>query len=311
MVPRHALVLTAGIGSRLRPLTLVRAKPAIPVAGEPIVRRIIRWLTSHGIREIVLNLHHLPATLTAVVGDGSDLDARVRYSWEQPTVLGSAGGPRLALPLIDDARFLLINGDTLTDVDPEAVSATHSRSGAAVTLALVPNTEPHRYGGVSLDESGRVIGFPRRGPAAEGSYHFIGVQVVESAVFEPLPADRPVSTIGGVYDDLIRQHRGTIVGHVCDARFWDVGTTADYLATSLDFARAEGRPDVAVGARVRIDPTARMARSIVWDDVSIGPGCELTRCIVSDHVTLASGSRFENMVITDVNGVAVPTPLMA
>jgi len=80
MVPRHALILTAGIGSRLRPLTLVRAKPAIPVAGEPIVRRIIRWLTSHGVREIVLNLHHLPATLTAVVGDGSDLDARVRYS---------------------------------------------------------------------------------------------------------------------------------------------------------------------------------------------------------------------------------------
>ena len=81
---RHALVLTAGLGTRLRPLTLVRAKPAIPVAGEPLVRRIVRWLAANGVTDVVLNLHHLPATLTSVVGDGSDLGSLVRYSWEQP-----------------------------------------------------------------------------------------------------------------------------------------------------------------------------------------------------------------------------------
>src|SRR5438874_134835 len=84
---REELVLTAGLGTRLRPLTYVRAKPAIPVAGEPLIRRIIAWLAGRGIRDLVLNLHHLPETLTAVVGDGADLDARVRYSWEQPVVL--------------------------------------------------------------------------------------------------------------------------------------------------------------------------------------------------------------------------------
>src|SRR3979490_3361045 len=89
----HALLLTAGLGTRLRPLTDVRAKPAIPVAGEPMVRRIIRWLASYGIDDFVLNLHHRPETLTAAVGDGSDLRVRVRYSWEQPRILGSAGGP--------------------------------------------------------------------------------------------------------------------------------------------------------------------------------------------------------------------------
>src|SRR2546425_11132850 len=83
---RHALVLTAGLGTRLRPLTDVRAKPAIPVAGEPLVRRIIAWLAANGVTDLVLNLHHLPATLTAQVGDGSDLSARVRYSWEQPAI---------------------------------------------------------------------------------------------------------------------------------------------------------------------------------------------------------------------------------
>src|SRR5438128_12573924 len=95
---RYALLLAAGLGTRLRPLTDVRARPAIPVAGEPMIRRIIGWLAENGVRSIVLNLHHLPETLTAVVGDGSDLGASVRYSWEQPLVLGSAGGPRLALP---------------------------------------------------------------------------------------------------------------------------------------------------------------------------------------------------------------------
>src|SRR6185436_16111913 len=81
---RSALLLTAGHGTRLQPLTLVRAKPAVPVNGEPLARRIIRWLSGQGVANVVLNLHHLPATLTAVVGDGSDLGVRARYSWEQP-----------------------------------------------------------------------------------------------------------------------------------------------------------------------------------------------------------------------------------
>src|SRR6185503_20979023 len=96
---RRALVLTAGLGTRLRPLTLVRAKPAIPVAGEPLVRRIVGRLAAQGVTDVVLNLHHLPATLTRVIGEGADLGVRARYSWE-PHLLGSAGGPRRALPLI-------------------------------------------------------------------------------------------------------------------------------------------------------------------------------------------------------------------
>ena len=101
----HALVLTAGLGTRLSPLTLVRAKPALPVAGEPIIRRILRWLAANGVVNVTLNLHHLPDTVTAVVGDGSDLGTSVRYSWEQPTILGSAGGPRQALDIIGRRQF--------------------------------------------------------------------------------------------------------------------------------------------------------------------------------------------------------------
>src|SRR5439155_447349 len=119
---------------------------------------------------LVLNLHHLPATLTAVVGDGRDLGARVRYSWEQPRVLGSAGGPRLALPLVTDHTtdtFFIINGDTLTDVDPSAIAAAHAATDALVTLALVPNLEFERYGGVALEAAGAAGGVAGSGPPAE------------------------------------------------------------------------------------------------------------------------------------------------
>ena len=123
----RALLLTAGLGTRLRPLTYVRAKAAVPINGEALVRRVIRGLAAAGIAELVLNLHHRPASIAALVGDGSDLGVSVRYSWEQP-VLGSAGGPRRALPLLvdsDDETFLIVNGDTLTDVDIRALVARH------------------------------------------------------------------------------------------------------------------------------------------------------------------------------------------
>ena len=116
----RALVLTAGLGTRLQPLTLARAKAAAPVDGEPLARRTIAWLVSHGLRDLVLNLHHKPETITAAVGDGSDLGARVRYSWESP-VLGSAGGPRHALPLILDSAkaertFVLVTRGSRAEV---------------------------------------------------------------------------------------------------------------------------------------------------------------------------------------------------
>ena len=130
----HALVLAAGLGTRLQPLTSVRAKPAIPVAGEPIARRIIRWLVANGVTDVTINLHHLPETITKAVGDGSDLGARARYSWEQPTILGSAGGPRQALDILGVDTFFLINGDTLTDLDLRGLFDAHAESGALGTV---------------------------------------------------------------------------------------------------------------------------------------------------------------------------------
>jgi NDP-sugar pyrophosphorylase family protein len=305
--PRHALILTAGLGTRLRPLTTVRAKPAIPVAGVPMIRRIVAWLAGNGVDDLVLNLHHLPQTLTAVLGDGSDLSARIRYSWE-PVLLGSAGGPRRALPIVGADSFFIVNGDTLTDVDLGAVAAAHTASGARVTLALVPNTEPDRYGGVSLDAAGRVTGFPRRGPSGAGSCHFIGVQIVSAGVFGALPPERVINSIPDVYEALIAEHPGSVRGYVCDAAFWDVGTQADYWRTSTAFAAAEGLGDQR-GRGTRVDATARVTRSILWDDVEVDADCTLDECIVTDGVRVARGSRYvRHTLLRGPDGTVMATP---
>jgi NDP-sugar pyrophosphorylase family protein len=296
MTIRHALVLTAGLGTRLRPLTDVRAKPAMPVAGVPMIRRIIATLVSQGVDDLVLNLHHRPETLTAVLGDGRDLGARVRYSWELPQILGSAGGPRLARPLVGAATFLIINGDTLTDVDMARLADAHSATGALVTLALIPNREFQRYGGVRIDAQGRVTGFVRRGPQAEGSHHYIGVQMVDGCVFDTVEPGAAASTIGGIYDALIASQPDRVRAFVSDAAFSDVGTPGDYWRTSMALAAAEGG-DANAGRGAQIDRSARLTRSILWDDVQVGAEVQLDECIVTDGVQVPAGATHRRAIL--------------
>ena len=308
----HALVLTAGLGTRLRPLTDVRAKPAIPVAGEPMIRRIIRTLVAQNVDDLVLNLHHLPATLTSIVGDGRDLGARVRYSWE-PVILGSGGGPRLARPLIGAERFWIVNGDTLTDVTLGPLADAHTESGARVTLALVPNREFARYGGVHIDDQRRVTRFTPRGPASQGSYHFIGVQLVDGAVFDAVRAGEVASSIGGIYDALIATSPGAVRGFVSDASFFDVGTVDDYRRTHDAFADAADRSAAmstpSVGRGTTIDPSARVTDSILWDDVQVAAGARLDACIVTDGVVVPAAAEYSRAVLVrgeDEQPIATP-----
>ncbi len=314
-------MLTAGLGTRLAPLTAVRAKPAIPVAGTAMIRRIASWLVSQGVDDLVLNLHHRPETLTAVVGDGADLGARVRYSWELPRILGSAGGPRLARAIVGADPFLIVNGDTLTDVDLAPLADAHAASGALVTLALVANREFLRYGGVQMEAGGRITGFIRRGPAAEGSYHFVGVQVVAARAFDGIEPQAPVNSIGGVYDTLIASQPGSVRGVVSDAAFFDVGTPGDYWRTSHAFAAPAPAPatatatatataNVSIGSGARIDSSARVSGSILWDDVEVGANATLDECIVTDRVQVPAGTTHRRAILVrGSDGELLATPL--
>ena len=319
-VIRHALVLTAGLGMRLRPLTDVRAKPAMPVAGEPMIRRIVAWLVSQGVDDLVLNLHHRPESLTAVLGDGRDLGAVVRYSWELPRILGSAGGPRLARAIVGADPYFIVNGDTLTDVDLVHLASAHAASDALVTLALVPNHEFLRYGGVQLDDSGAVTGFVRRGPSAVGSFHFVGVQAVAARVFDGITPGEAANSIGGVYDALIASQPGSVGGDVSNAAFSDVGTPGDYWRTSQALAAASGASPVAqgfspatgslIGRGARIDASARVTRSILWDDVEVAAGAVLDECIVTDGVRVPAGASYRRSILIAKDDELVNSPLV-
>jgi NDP-sugar pyrophosphorylase family protein len=297
MVP--ALVLTAGLGTRVRPLSFVRAKGALPVAGEPLARRILRWLRSGGVTDAVLNLHHLPHTLTAVIGNGDDIGVRVRYSWEVP-VLGSAGGPRRALPLLAAPTFFVVNGDTLTNVDLAGLLASHRASDALVTIAVIPNREPAKYSGLAVDSEGRMTGIVPRGSSAP-SFHFIGPQVVEARALASVPPDTPYESVGTLYPALIAERLGSVRVYRTEADFLDIGTAADYFETCMLMAQREGR-DGYVGARAELAADARIERSVLWDDVVVEAGAMVKECVVTDGVRVPADTSWHGVTLRRPDG---------
>jgi len=309
MIP--ALVLTAGLATRLRPLSFVRAKAALPVGGVPLVQRILRWLASCGVTDAVLNLHHLPHTITSIVGDGTADGVRVRYSWEMP-VLGSAGGPRRALSLLGTSPFLIVNGDTLTNIDVRALVDAHRKSGALVTMAVIPNLEVEKYGGVVVESDGTVSRFATaRTFQVRDTYHFIGVQVADAEVFAHLRDDVPSESVKEVYPALISARPGSVRAFVTDAEFFDIGTPRDYLDTALEFCRREataglGSASLEVGARSRIDAGAHLDNCVLWDDVAVEDFVRMHRCIVTDRVRVPGDTVWDGVTIRRAEGDLLP-----
>jgi mannose-1-phosphate guanylyltransferase len=225
-----------------------------------------------------------------VVGHGAEWGVDARYSWE-PIALGSAGGPRRALPLLDADRFLIVNGDTITDCDLKAIVAQHLESKALVTMAVVTG-DVQRYGGVIVDANGAVQSFGK----SAGALHFIGVQAVNRAAFAGVPDSEPSETVKQLYPELIARRHGSVRAHVSSASFLDIGTPADYFTTVDRVAAAEQVP-LDRGSGCVVDPTATVAHSILWDRVRVGENAQLIDCIVGDDVTVPAAVRYERSVI--------------
>jgi len=305
-----ALVLTAGLATRLRPLSSVRAKAALPVAGTPLITRILGSLRDAGIRRVVLNLHHRAESITRIVGDGSRLGLDVRYSWE-PDVLGSAGGPARAIPLLESDRFLIVNGDTLANVDLQAMATQHVDTNALVTMAVV-NADP-RYNAIAANEAGIVSGFSNQTPGTPGTvgtpgtFHFIGVQAVNGAVFAGVSPEVRSETVHGIYPQLIASRPGALRIFHTAAEFFDIGSPRDYLETAIALATREQRP-LDRGRDCVVASDAKLTNTILWDRVRIGAGAELTDCIVADEVAVPAGAKLSrcSLVMRDNGMTAVP-----
>jgi len=172
----------------------------------------------------------------------------------------------------------------------------------------VPHREPHKYGGILTSADGAVTGFAPRGAGAQGSSHFIGVQIVRAEVFRSLTDGQPVNSFGDTYKRLLTARPGSIRAQICDAAFQDIGTTSDYWTTS--FACLGDRPpEAAYGQRVRIGAGARVTHSILWDDVDVGADSVIEDCIVTDRVRVPARSVHRRSVLRQGDQGLLVTPL--
>lgn len=232
------MILAAGFGTRLRPITLDIPKPMVTVGSDPLIVRTIRQLAQAGIQEIVVNLHHLGDRIREALGDGQDLGVTLLYS-EEGEILGSGGGIKLAEPYLSEGTFIVVNGDVLIDLDYAEVLAFHRQKRALATMVLRPDPDPDEWGAIEIDEEQRIRQFVQKLPAAAAPLRklmFTGVHVLEPAVFDYLPTT--FSSINDVlYPRAIAEGK-PIYGYVHEGYWSDVGTLE-----RLD----EARRDAAAG----------------------------------------------------------------
>lgn len=222
-----AMILAAGVGTRLRPLTDRVPKPMLPIAGEPLLAHTLRWLGRYDVREVALNLHYLPEVVRDGLGDGRRWDMQLRYSVE-PTLLGTAGAVRRLVDFFDET-FLVIYGDLLIDIDLTALIELHRRQAALLTIALKPTDTPQSQGMVACDAAGRVTRFvekPAEWPADQRVAN-AGIYVVEPTVLQQVPADQPSDWGHDVLPMLIAAG-APVYGLPITGQVIDIGTLAVY-----------------------------------------------------------------------------------
>lgn len=231
-----AMILAAGLGTRLRPLTDVTPKPLLPVAGTPMIVWNLLLLKRHGIRDVVINLHHLGDIIRQALGDGSALGMRLIYSYE-PVILGTGGGIKQAEPHFQGEPVLVLNGDTLFDLDLGAVMAFHRERAAAATLVLRQDPDAARWGLVEVTDRAEIVRITGRGrsaPTVTAARMFAGIHILHPRLLRYLPADTECSIIDAYVKGIQDEER--ILGFDFDGFWSDVGTPERYAQVEQDAA---------------------------------------------------------------------------
>ncbi|MCL4683305.1 NDP-sugar synthase [Myxococcota bacterium] len=287
----RAMILAAGLGARMQPLSALRPKPVLPVVGIPLVAWPLAWLARHGVREVVLNLHHLPHATRAAAEAWTPPGLAVRFS-EEPDLLDTGGGIRRAAPFLRESDpSIVISGDMICDFDLSALVARHRARGDRLTLALRDDPRGDRFGTIGLDSEGRMRRIARRfdlGGEIEAGVN-VSVYVFARRAFDSLPARRVFNHL----DDWVAPELASGAQDLRGERFsgetllWEpVGTPSEYLAVNLELptvsyfdapcrARALGvriEPGLVIGAGAKLEPGVRLRRAVVWNDELVPEG---------------------------------------
>ncbi len=229
-----AIILAAGLGTRLRPLTNALPKPLLPVAGTPLILWNLLLLRRHGIMEVIINLHHLGHLIEKELGDGSRFGMKLSYSHE-PVILGTGGGIKQAESFFNGEPFVVLNGDTLLELDLGAVVKFHTQRDALATMVLREDPDADQWGAVEIDGQQRVVriigrGLPGAGQTAKRM--FAGVHVMHPRLLKDVPSGQ-TSSIIDTYVDAI-QRGESILGYKMDGYWSDVGTPERYVQAKQD-----------------------------------------------------------------------------
>ena len=290
----RAIVLSAGYGTRLWPLTEDRTKPAIPILGKPLVGYVAEYLSGYGLNEIVVNLHHRPESVRRALGDGSRFGVKLHYV-EEPVILGTSGALDNTREFFDRETFVVVNGKIITDIDLSAAFNTHREKKAIATLVLLPNSRRERFSVVET-ENGRIIRFGGM-PVGDGPVPlmFTGIHILEPRIFEYIPRGVFSDSVIHVYPQAIA--RGEIVAaHVASGKWRELSTLKRYVDISVELLHETGKTYVA-GADAAIAPTASVTEAILWDRVKIGAGARVTRAVVADDVVIPDDELVDNAVV--------------
>jgi mannose-1-phosphate guanylyltransferase len=305
----QALVLAGGEGTRLRPLTLTVPKPAMPLAGRPFLTFMLDWLAGHGVTEAILSCGYRSDGVRRVLGDIYD-GMRLRYVIEEEP-LGTAGPVRLAADegVLTD-RFLVLNGDTLTDFDLSAEIEQHARTGAQGTLALTAVEDTASYGVVPTGDDGRVIEFLEKVDDPPTNRINAGAYVLEAAVAERIEPGRAVSFEREVFPAMAEE--GVLYGYMAEGYWIDIGTpepTYDLLARHVESrlppsdetgsliypgsitAAARIGPKSVVGSHCVVGEGSVVERSVLHENVRIGSDCHLEGAVLAAGVRVEDGAR--------------------
>jgi len=316
----QAVILVGGQGTRLRPLTSTVPKPVVTLVDRPFISFMLEWLRGHGVDDVIMSCGFMADSVRAVLGDGSDLGIRLRFV-EEPEPRGTAGALKLAEPMLDE-RFLMLNGDVLTDIDLTAQLAQHESTGARATLSLVPVPDPSAYGLVMLHEDHSVRNFVEKPSPEEIETNLIsaGAYVLEREILELVPPERNVSIEREVWPLLIGHG---LYGFPSESYWLDIGTPARYLQGTFDII--EGNVETAVSERLgegwlaidaaaevhgRVIPPALLERGVVvaagahvgslvvlGEDVSIGAGATVERSVVLRGAQIGAGCELRDCIV--------------
>ena len=302
-----AMILAAGYGERLWPLTADRGKPALPVLGKPLVGYVAEYLANNGVSEAVVNLHHAPESVRDALGDGRAFGLHLEYVYE-PVILGTSGGLDNARAHFAADTFVVVNGKIITDIDLRAAINTHRETNALATLVLMRNTNRERFSMVETSDGliSRFAGMPSPRDGGEAPLMFTGIHILEPRIFEYIPRGVFSDSVIDVYPKAMAAGE-RIAAHVGAGMWFELSTLQRYLDISLSLLEREGR-DVFVGDGSDIEDVGNVRECVLWDKVTVESGARVSRAVLGDGVRVRSHEVVQSAVIVRADLVAGKIP---